>query len=264
MVQIFVKVDESDGGKYDGRQSRRRDETDPDRRGRVCGVTDGCTIQVTSRMREGERHKDKKSKSEKKQTTNPDRPEQKCDEESKSDEGPEMMHMEEALRRLEENEGYQKITEFVSEGSEEAVQQKVQDYVAGIQKLSWVKKEQLEYLGGGVRRAVEARINGNGDEQEQQRQGEQGQNPGQEQCKQGKQVRVGKEKQLRETRAKRTDELEVPGRLAEVRTGRGSAGLVQGRDERRWEDEISRKGKGNCNAGNCEHDRRWKERNTGG
>ena len=28
-----------------------------------CVVTDGCTIQVTSRMRGGERHKDKKSKS---------------------------------------------------------------------------------------------------------------------------------------------------------------------------------------------------------
>ena len=42
--------------------------------------------------------------SEKKQTANAERPEQKRDEESKSDEGPEMMHMEESLRRLEENE----------------------------------------------------------------------------------------------------------------------------------------------------------------
>ena len=32
-----------------------------------CGVSDGCTIQVTSRMRGGGKHKDKKSKSEKKQ-----------------------------------------------------------------------------------------------------------------------------------------------------------------------------------------------------
>ena len=32
-----------------------------------CGVTDGCTIQVTSRIREGGRYKDKKSKGEKKQ-----------------------------------------------------------------------------------------------------------------------------------------------------------------------------------------------------
>ena len=34
-----------------------------------CGVTDGCTIQVTSRMRGGSKHKDKKSKVEKKQVT---------------------------------------------------------------------------------------------------------------------------------------------------------------------------------------------------
>ena len=153
------------------------------------------------------------------------RPEQKCDEESKSDEGPEMKHMEEAPKRQEENEGYQKIIEFVSEGSEEEVQPKVLYYVAGIQKLSWVSKEQLEYLGGGGRRAVEARRNGNGDEQEQWRQG---QKTGQEQGKQGKQVRFGEEEQLRETRAKRTDEPEVTGGLAEVRTGRGSAGLVRG------------------------------------
>ena len=32
-----------------------------------CGVTDGCTIQVTSRVRGGGKHKDKKSKGEKKQ-----------------------------------------------------------------------------------------------------------------------------------------------------------------------------------------------------
>ena len=36
---------------------------------RSCGVTDGCTIQGTSRMRGGGRHKDKKSKVEKKQVT---------------------------------------------------------------------------------------------------------------------------------------------------------------------------------------------------
>ena len=160
--RIFVKVDESkvipmeesltDGKVEDVmRQIQKDEDVYVTMHGRVlrrneklkrCGVTDGCTIQVTSRMRGGGRHKDKRSKSEKKQATNPERPEQKCDEESKSDEGPDMMHMEEALRRLEENEGYQKIIEFVSEGSEEEVQQKVQDYVAGIPKLSWMSKGQ--------------------------------------------------------------------------------------------------------------------------
>ena len=41
------------------------------------------------------RDKDKRSKYEKRQATNPERPEQKCDEESKSCEGPVLM-----LRRL--------------------------------------------------------------------------------------------------------------------------------------------------------------------
>ena len=47
-----------------------------------------------------------------------------------------MMHMEEALRRPKENDGHQKIIEFVSEGSEEEVQQKVQDPVART-RSSW-------------------------------------------------------------------------------------------------------------------------------
>ena len=63
-----------------------------------CGVTDGCTIQVMSRMRGGGRHKDKRSKAEKKRATNPEIPEQK------SDEGPATMDKDEVLRRLEENE----------------------------------------------------------------------------------------------------------------------------------------------------------------
>ena len=61
--------------------------------------------------------------------------------------------------------------------------------------------------------------------------------------KQGKQVDFGDEEQLREARAKRTDEPEVMGRLAEVRTGRGSSGLVREGDERCRADET-RKGKG--------------------
>ena len=48
-----------------------------------CKVRDGSTVEVTSRTRDGGRHKDKKSKSEKKQTTNLERPEQKRDGESK-------------------------------------------------------------------------------------------------------------------------------------------------------------------------------------
>ena len=149
MVQIFVKVNESKTFPPDvslddtisdvlrqiqndedvyvtihGRVLKRREKL------RSCGVTDGRTIQVTSRMRVGGRHKDKRSKAEKKQATNPERPEQK------SDEGPATVDMDEALRRIEENEGYQKIIECVSEGSEGEVEQNVQRYLATIQKLS--------------------------------------------------------------------------------------------------------------------------------
>ena len=126
MVQIFVKVDEAkvtpmDVSLTDGKveDAMRRVQKDEDvyvtMHGRVlrrneklksCGVTDGCTIQVTSRMSGGGKHKDKKSKSEKKQTTNSERPEQKRDGESRSGEGPELIPMDEVLRRL-ESEAYQ-------------------------------------------------------------------------------------------------------------------------------------------------------------
>ena len=147
MVQIFVKVD---GGKTStmevemsdrvddivkktpisdqdvyvtsgGRILRRRDKLES------CEVRDGSTVEVMSRMRGGGKHKDKKSKVEKKQITNPEKPKQKRDGKSRSDEGPEMITLEEAQRLLEEDEGYQKNIECVSEGSEGEVQQNVQN-----------------------------------------------------------------------------------------------------------------------------------------
>ena len=157
MVQVFVKVD---GGKTSTIEMEMSDKVDDivkkiqisDRDvyvtsgGRIlrrsdklesCEVRDGSTIQVTSRMRGGGKRKDKKSKSEKKQTTNTQRPEQKGDGESRSGEGPELIPMDEAMRRLEESEEFQKNMECVSEGSEGEVQQKVQNYLACMQKVSW-------------------------------------------------------------------------------------------------------------------------------
>ena len=105
-----------------------------------------------------------------------------------------------------------------------------------------MNKEKFEHLEGGVWRAVEARRKereeehkqrrqedqeeGRREKQEQRRQEEQEQIPGQEQ---GKKVRFGEEEgPLEETRAESTDEPVVTGRLVEVRTGRGNAGLVRG------------------------------------
>ena len=183
-----------------------------------CEVRDGSTVEVTSRMRGRGRHKDKKSKSEKKQTTNSERLEQKRDEEPRSDEGPKMIPVEEALRWLEEQQGYQQIIEDSSEGSEEEVRQKVQNYLGPIQKVSWMNKEQFEHLENGVWRAVEARRKGRNEEQEQRRQAQQGQ----EQSKQGKQGRFGEEQQLGKMEAENAGEPEVMGRTTEVRRTRGS------------------------------------------
>ena len=67
-------------------------------------------------------------------------------------------------------------------------------------------------------------------------------------------MRFGEEEQLEEARAENADEQEVAGRLAEVKSGRGSAGPVPGGDERYWADETSRKGKGKGNGGKGEHE----------
>ena len=67
-------------------------------------------------------------------------------------------------------------------------------------------------------------------------------------------MRFGKEGQLEEVRAESADELKETDGLAEVRTGRGSAGLVRGGDERCQADETSRKGKGKGNGGKGEHE----------
>ena len=119
MVQIFVKVDEAkvtpmevsltDGKVEDVMRQIQKDEDvyvtmhrkvlRRNEKLKSCGVTDGCTIHVTNRMWSGGRHKDKKNKSEEKQTMNSERPEQKRDGESRSGEGPEMIPMDEALRR---------------------------------------------------------------------------------------------------------------------------------------------------------------------
>ena len=106
-VQIFVKVD---GGKTSvmememsdkvddivkkipisdqdvyvtsgGRILRRSDKLE------ICDVRDGSTIQVTSRMRGGGKHKDKKGQKERKREVKQEGPEQKLEEELKKDKG---------------------------------------------------------------------------------------------------------------------------------------------------------------------------------
>ena len=141
----------------------------------------------------------------------------------------------------EENEVSRKLMDVISEGSDVEMEQALQSYrTAGREVLGW-DQGQANMMECGLRWAVEARRKGRRQQEEElRRQGEQEQHPGQEPSKQDKQVDFGDEEQAR---AKSTDEPEVMGRLAEVRTGRGSSGLVRGRDEKCRADET-RKGKG--------------------
>ena len=136
----------------------------------------------------------------------------------------------------------------------------MENWLFVLQVLKEVDNERANIWKCGMRWAVDARRKERGGEQEQRRHGEQEQNTGQEQGKQGKHVRFGQEEQLEETKAESTDEPEVTGRLAEMRTGRGSSGLVREGDERCRADEISRKGKGKGNGGKGEHE--GKEENS--
>ena len=279
MVQIFVKVDEAkvtpmDVSLTDGkvedvirqvqksedvyvtmqRKALRRNE-----KLKSCGVTDGCTIQVTSRMRGGGRHKDKRSKADTKRG---------MDESGQKDQQVESLidkcqeatqaQKDEMIQLFEENDAYRRTITMISGAEDE--EHEIQRF--GKQLQSGVDKERAKLMELGMRWAVEARKRGRGAEQEQRRQeeqrqrrqGEQEQHPGQEQSKQGKRVRFGEEQQLRKTGAENAGEPEVMGRTTEVRTGRGSTGLVRGGDERFRADETNRKGKGNGNGGKGEHE----------
>ena len=158
--------------------------------------------------------------------------EQKFDAESKSDEGPEMMPMEEALRRLEGNEGYQKIIEFVSEGSEKRSATESAGLRGG-------NPETVVDLVGGVWRAVEARRK----ERRPESKDETEITEGHEQHEEA----LSSEKERSEVMS--TDEQNAMSGPEEAKTGRGRAGVVPGGDESRKLNETSRKGKGKGNGG---------------
>ena len=174
-----------------------------------------------------------------------------------SNEAPEILESkkEASIQMWEENEGNRKFIQGISEGSDVEMEPTLQIYrAAGREALRW-DQGQADIMECGLRWAVEARRKARRQqEEEQRRQGEQGQHPGQEESKQDKQVDLCDEGQAR---VKSTGEPEVMGRLAEVRSGRGSSGLVRGRDERCRADET-RKGKGKGNGGKGEHESKGK------
>ena len=270
-VQIFVKVNGSKASPMevsltDDRVEdvMRRIQNDEDAyvtmHGRVlkkgerlksCGVTDGCIVQVTSRLRGGGKHKDKKGQKERKRAAKPQGPEQKavqgCDRDAairmieENEESRKMM-----VRMLEENEDNQKMIESMSEGSDVDMEQTLQNYRTACRDVLGWDREQVGMMERGLRWAVEARRKERREEQEQRREEEQ-----EEQRREEQEQRRQEEQE--ETRAESTDEPEVTSRPVEVRTGRGSAGLVRGGDGRHLADESNRKGKGKGNGGKGEH-----------
>ena len=143
---------------------------------------------------------------------------------------------------LEETEGYREIIKSTSQASDEG--HGMQCFEAELHEKSGSDEEQMRVLECG-RWAVEARRTGR--EKSKSNGGRKNKNKTQARSKARKCVSE-KKKQSEETRAESTGELEVTRRFSEVRTGRGSAGLVRGRDERCWADETREKGNGKGNG----------------
>ena len=274
-VQIFVKVDEAkvtpmeisltDGKVEDVmRQVQKDEDVYVTMHGRVlrrneklksCGVSDGCTIEVTSRMRGGGKHKDKKGQKERKRAEKSKGPEQEFEEEPKRDVGPatqecdkdtviQMIEQNEEnrkvmVRMLEENEDNRKMIESMSEGSDTEMEQEMQNYRTACREILGWSQEQVEVMERGLRWAVEAK-----------RKGRETQTELTEVQEQHEEVRFREEEQ---SEVVSTDEQNAMSGPEEAKTGRGRAGLVPGGDESRELNET-RKGKGKGNGGKGEHE----------
>ena len=258
MVQIFVKVNGSkatpmevnltDDKVEDVMRQIQKDEDvyvtmdgkvlRRDEKLKSCEVTDGCTIQVTSRLRGGGKHKDKRSKADTKQGTEESG---KKDQEvgSMSDKCQEMTkdQKDALIQTIERNEGYRRLITTISEA--EDWECRIQRFGKQLQEKSEIGEERAKVMEWGMRWAVEARKRRRDEEQEQ--------SMGQEEDK----------------KAESTDELKMMSRSEEARTGRGSACLVQRTDEKCPTNEICRKGKGKGNGGKGEHGRKGGEGNKG-
>ena len=187
MVQVFVKVDGGKTSTMEVKMSDRVDDivkrtpiSDQDvyvtsggrtlrRSGKLesCEVRDGSTVEITSRMRGGGRHKDKKSKVEKKQGMK---------QEPRKNDGPAILESEKeaVIRMLEETE-YRKIVDDVSGGSDVDMEWKMRHWASKLRE-----RPGADILECGLRWAVEARRKGRDKQEEQRRQAKQGEKTEQE------------------------------------------------------------------------------------
>ena len=158
-----------------------------------CGVSDGCTIQVMSRMRGGGKHKDRKSKVEKKQAASAKTPEQKFVEEVRSDKSPVIRDCDKdgTVTRQESmsdvNQGTQEKNEdkmihvldedsmkswveFWSKESDNEVGQRMENWMPVLQGVKEVDVERANIWKCGMRWAVEARRKQRRQQEQEQKQ----------------------------------------------------------------------------------------------
>ena len=220
MVQIFVKVNGSKAIPMEVNLTdnkvedvMRRIQKDEDAyvtmHGRVlkrterlksCEVTDGCTVQVTDRLRGGGSHKNKRSKTETKGNMDESG---KKDQQVRplSDKCQEMTQAQKnvLIQTIEGNEGYRRLIMKISEA--ENWEHEIQNFGKQLLEKSGVEEERAKVMEWGMRWAVEAR--------RRRRDEEQGQSTGQEQGKKDKQVHFGEEEQTEKTHAESIDEHEM-------------------------------------------------------
>ena len=108
---------------------------------RSCGVVDGSTDQVTIRMLKGQEGQD--GEETRKSEPMRGKVEQKGAEHSEIDRSP-VIQEDAVIQHLETTAEHWKIIGCVSDGSERETEQKVRNYLAEFQKLSWFDKDQLK------------------------------------------------------------------------------------------------------------------------
>ena len=193
-----------------------------------CGVTDGCTIQVTSRMRGAGKHREKKSKIEKDRSGSPKKIEQAQEQEAEVEPSlnvDEMyVLMEEQMRLMREEAKSLQVTD--------EVMQRTVEHVVRLRLMAENMKKQAS-----------------DDDLQRVEKMEQGLKVFMEEVRdrpKDLQTRKTKEQNL-----KMSPEDEF-GRKA-TREGRGCAGLVQGGDETHRVNETCGNGKGKGNGAKGEH-----------
>ena len=192
MVQIFVKVNGSKATPMEVNLTddkvqdvMRRIQKDEDayvtmhgkvlkRREKLnsCEVTDGCTIQVASRLRGGGRHKNKRSMTETKR--NVDDSEKKDQQvESLNDKCQEMAQAQKdvLIQMIEGNEGYRRLIMTISEA--ENREYEIRCLRKQLQEKSGVEEQRARVMEWEMRWAVEARRRRRDEEQEQRHHEEQ-------------------------------------------------------------------------------------------